>query len=75
MIHFKDHKTLHIFDPFAFLGPKRKKLMDTSWAKLFRDEILPVLPVDKIFKNYHGSWAPDQRTLCHAGRHDPSTDA
>ncbi len=55
MIHFKDHKTLHIFDPFAFLGPKRKKLMDTSWAKLFRDEILPVLPVDKIFKNYH--WA------------------
>jgi len=22
MIHFKDHKTLNIFDPFAFLGPK-----------------------------------------------------
>jgi hypothetical protein len=60
MIHFKDHKTLDIFDPFAFLGPKRKRLMDTSWAKLFRDEILPGLPVDKIFKNYH--WAMGRPT-------------
>lgn len=53
MINIKDHKTLNIFDPFAFLGPKRKKLIDTSWAKLFRDQILPELPVDKIFKKYH----------------------
>jgi len=60
MIHFKDHKTLNIFDPLAFLGPKRKKLMDTSWAKLFRDQILPELPVDKVFKNYH--WAMGRPT-------------
>jgi hypothetical protein len=53
MINIKDHKTLDIFDPFAFLGPKRKKLIDTSWAKLFRDQILPELPVNKIFKEYH----------------------
>ena len=53
MIHFKDHKTLNIFDPLAFLGPKRKRLMDTSWARLFRDQILSELPVDKVFKNYH----------------------
>lgn len=60
MIHFKDHKTLNIFDPLAFLGPKRKKLMDTSWAKLFRDQILPELPVDKVFKNY--DWAMGRPT-------------
>jgi len=53
MIHIKDHKTLNIFDPLAFLGPKRKRLMDTSWAKLFRDQIFSELPVDKVFKNYH----------------------
>jgi hypothetical protein len=53
MIHFKDHKTLNIFDPLAFLGPKRRQLIDTSWARLFRDEILPELPVEKIFKEYH----------------------
>ncbi len=60
MIHFKDHKTLNIFDPLSFLGPKRKKLMDTSWAKLFREQILPDLPVDKVFKNYH--WAMGRPT-------------
>ena len=52
MIHIKDHKTLNIFDPFAFLGPKRKKLMETSWAKLFRDHLVFNLPVNKVFKNY-----------------------
>src|SRR4030067_3074136 len=60
MIHIKDHKTLNIFDPFGFLGPKRKKLIETSWAKLFRDHILFELPVDKIFKNYQ--WAMGRPT-------------
>jgi hypothetical protein len=60
MIHIKDHKTLHIFKPFPFLGPKRQKLIETSWAKLFRDHILFELPVDKIFKNYQ--WAMGRPT-------------
>lgn len=60
MINIKDHKTLHMFDPLAFLGPKRKKLMDTSWGKLFRDHIVPGLPVNKVFKNYH--WAMGRPT-------------
>jgi Transposase DDE domain/Transposase domain (DUF772) len=55
MINIKDHKTLNIFDPLPYLGPKRRRLMESSWAKLFRDYVLPSLPVDKIFKNYH--WA------------------
>jgi hypothetical protein len=50
MIHTKDHKTLNIFDPFAFLGPKRKKLIEESWAKLFREQILPELPVHKVMQ-------------------------
>jgi hypothetical protein len=60
MIHIKDHKTLHIFKPFPFLGPKRQKLIEASWAKLFRDHILFELPVDKIFENYH--WAVGRPT-------------
>jgi len=52
MIHTKDHKTLNMFEPFAHLGPKRLKLMEQSWAKLFRDEILPDLPVHKVAKHY-----------------------
>jgi hypothetical protein len=53
MIHTKDHKTLNIFDPFAFLGPKRKQLIESSWAKLFREHILSELPVHKIIENYN----------------------
>jgi hypothetical protein len=60
MIHIKDHKTLNIFKPFPFLGPKRQRLIEASWAKLFRDHILFELPVDKIFKNYQ--WAMGRPT-------------
>ena len=52
MIHTKDHKTLNMFEPFAHLGPKRLQLMENSWAKLFRDEILPQLPVHRILNHY-----------------------
>src|SRR4030043_1590596 len=60
MIHIKNHKTLNMFDPLPFLGPKRRGLMETSWAKLFRDHVLFALPVDKIFKNYQ--WAMGRPT-------------
>lgn len=52
MIHTKDHKTLNMFEPFANLGSKRLKLMEQSWAKLFRDDILPELPAHKLSKHY-----------------------
>jgi len=55
MIHTKDHKTVNIFDPFDYLGPKRKSLIENSWAKIFRDEILPELPVHKLLPFYHSS--------------------
>lgn len=48
MIHTKDHKTSYLFDPWHFLGQKRRKLMDTSWAAFFREHILCELPVNKV---------------------------
>ncbi|MBI5634903.1 MAG: transposase [Nitrospirae bacterium] len=53
MFHVKDHKTPYIFDPFAFLGPKRRQMLDRSWAKLFREEILLELPVKLLEEHYH----------------------
>lgn len=53
MIHIKDHKTHDMFDPFPFLGPKRKQRIKESWAKVFREHILPTLPVEKVFSKYH----------------------
>ena len=61
MFHTKDHKTGYLFDhgPFHWLDQKRKKLIDTSWAKLFREEILPNLPVSKLIPFYSpGKGAP-----------------
>ena len=48
MIFIKDHKEQSLFDPWDFLGPKRRNLLDESWAGSFRDYILPALPVEKI---------------------------
>jgi hypothetical protein len=48
MIFTKDHKTMPLFDHWDFLGPKRRKLMDQSWAGMFRKHILNELPVGNL---------------------------
>ena len=52
MIHTKDHKTGYLFDPWNHLGPKRRRLMEQSWAGLFREHILQELPVNKIARYF-----------------------
>jgi hypothetical protein len=52
MIRIKDHKTRYMFDPFAYLGPKRRKLIDQSWAGIFRKHILTELPVSQLAKHF-----------------------
>ena len=53
MFHIKNHKQGYIFDPWGHLGPKRRKLLDGSWAGLFQQKILPKLPVEALRKHYH----------------------
>jgi len=48
MIRVKDHKQLDIFDPWDFLSPKRRQMLDDSWAGLFKKEILPILPISAV---------------------------
>ena len=52
MIHVKDHKQRDMFNPFEYLGPKRLSLLESSWAHLFREEILHNLPAEKLFHLY-----------------------
>ena len=52
MIHTKDHKQNYLFDPWDYLGPKRRMLMEQSWAGLFREEILNNLPVRELAKHF-----------------------
>jgi len=53
MFYTKDHKTIDMFDHFAFLESKRRTLLDSTWAGIFRDEILPELPVELLNSTYH----------------------
>ena len=48
MIWIKDHKQHDLFDPWSFLSPKRRKLLDQSWAGLFQKELLRELPVGEV---------------------------
>jgi hypothetical protein len=53
VFHVNNHKQGHIVDPWAQIGPKRKKRLEGSWAELFQQEILLKLPVESLRKHYH----------------------
>jgi hypothetical protein len=48
MIRIKDHKQLTMFDPWKFLSPKRRRMLDEGWPGLFRSQLLCELPVTEI---------------------------
>jgi len=48
MIHIKNHRQKDLFDPWSFLSPKRRELLDNSWAGLFKKDLLCELPVSKV---------------------------
>ena len=52
MINIKNPHQLNIFDPWDFLTPKRRKLLDSSWPGLFREHILPSIPVQEVAKYF-----------------------
>jgi len=49
MINIKDHKTGYLWDQWEHLGPKRRRLLQESWAGLFQEHVLPHLPVEHVF--------------------------
>jgi hypothetical protein len=48
MRRVKDRKQQHLFDPWYFLSPKRRKMLASQWPGFFREHILDLLPVDKL---------------------------
>ena len=59
----KNPNQLNIFDPWEFLTPKRRQMLETGWPGLFREQILPFLPVDKIGKHFHASFGRPTKEL------------
>jgi len=52
MISLNDHNQLQLFDPWDYLSPKRRDMLDQSWAGLFQKEILRDLPIKEIIPNF-----------------------
>lgn len=52
MVTAKDHQTGWLFDPWEQFGPKRRKLLEDSWAGVFRTYLLGKLPVDVVARYF-----------------------
>lgn len=63
MITIKDPKARTLFDCWSYLGTKRRKMLDDSWSGIFRSEILPILPVDKLISEYRADFGRPGKEL------------
>ncbi len=63
MIRIKDHKQTELFDPWGFMSPKRRQLLDQSWAGLFREQILCELPVQKLVPFFNDDFGRPTKEL------------
>ena len=52
MRNIKNPNQQNLIDPWAHLGKKVRKMLDSSWSGLFRSEILPLLPVAEFSKDF-----------------------
>jgi hypothetical protein len=48
MIRCNGHKQQQLFDPWGNMSPKRRQMLDRSWPGLFKEYILPELPVSEL---------------------------
>ena len=53
MLRIHTNIQLSFLDPFEFLGPKRKEMLEGGWAYLFREFLYGELPVDAVKHAFH----------------------
>ncbi|MFZ5453924.1 MAG: transposase [Thermodesulfobacteriota bacterium] len=66
MIRTRDPRQALLIDPWSHLGPRRRRLLEDSWAGLFRREILSELPAEELaasFRTDFGRPAKDLQTV------------
>lgn len=52
MINMQNPNQRYIFDPWSLISPKRRRLLDSGWPGLFREHILPSIPVSEVAKHF-----------------------
>ncbi len=63
MIRIKNQKQMELFDPWASLSPKRRKILGNSWPGLFQSEILPELPVKELSSHFENGFGRPTKEL------------
>ena len=63
MRNIKNPNQLNIFDPWDFLTPKRRRMLENGWPGLFREHILPVIPVNKVARYFNETFGRPTKEL------------
>lgn len=63
MLTLRDHQSGDLFDPWEYLGPQRRKLLEQSWAGVFRDYLLRHLPVQQLAGGFRDDFGRPSKDL------------
>jgi Transposase DDE domain/Transposase domain (DUF772) len=63
MLTLRDHQSGDLFDPWEYLGPQRRRLLELSWAGVFRDYLLQHLPVRELAASFRDDFGRPSKDL------------
>lgn len=63
MRNINNPNQLYIFDPWGDMSPKRRQLLEAGWPGLFREHILPSIPVSKVSRYFDESMGRPTKEL------------
>jgi len=63
MLTLRDHQSGDLFDPWECLGPQRRRLLERSWAGVFRDFLLRHLPVTELAASFRDNFGRPSKDL------------
>jgi hypothetical protein len=63
MFTLRDHSSGDLFDPWEYLGPQRRRLLEQSWAGVFRDYLLRHLPVKELAASFRDDFGRPSKDL------------
>ena len=59
----RDHRNGDLFDPWEYLGPQRRRLLEQSWAGVFREYLLEHLPVKEFSAAFRSDFGRPSKDL------------
>ena len=63
MLKINDPDAPTLVDPWWFLGPKRRRMLERGWPGLFRQHLLNALPVERLTARFHPSFGRPSKEL------------